>query len=86
MICNSPPAADVERKLRFNEFCKQYEEDFPSYDHIDVEIDLWQIHINSGYIAKHDDIASTLRGTDPVSFPNIYIALRILGTVPVTTF
>ncbi|CAB4038226.1 52 kDa repressor of the inhibitor of the kinase-like [Paramuricea clavata] len=45
---------------------------------IHAELDLWETSWN-------DNIADTLRNCNELAFPNIYVALKILAVIPVTT-
>ena len=70
----------------FKEFIKVCENDMPLIKCLNTELDLWFSHWQSiDKDTRPDRISNTLTKTDPVTFPNIFIALKILGTTPVTT-
>ena len=53
---------------------------------ISVEVDLWETYWLEHYKGKlPSTIAETLLQCDPVTFPNIYTALKLLGVFPITT-
>jgi len=65
-------------------FLKFYE-DFPSFRLIDKELELWEKY----WITKADQIpnnvSSALKSINFDGFENIKVALRILGTLPITS-
>ena len=73
----------------FLEFCAHYKDDLPSSkDVLQVELFMWE----SFWCNKDDGelpntIAATLKASvsKKESFPNIFAALKILGTIPVTS-
>ena len=73
-------------KDKVKKFANFYKNDFPSYLTLEAELDLWEnywckIHKEE----KPGDIANTLKSVSMTAFPNINIALRILGTIPITS-
>jgi len=65
-------------------FLKFYE-DFPSFRLIDKELELWEKY----WITKADqtpnNVSSALKSINFDGFENIKVALRILGTLPITS-
>ena len=61
-------------------FMSAYKEDMP-------ELDLWEINWKSGFETVGCDSVGcdTIQNCNALAFPNIYVALKILATVPVTT-
>ena len=64
---------------------QSFEDDFPNPIALDVELDLWEKYWESYTECIPDTVASTLTSIPLSGFENIKIALRILGTLPVTT-
>ena len=68
-------------------FANFYLEDFPNFTGLAAELDLWY---NSWDEIKYkndlpDSISATLKRADALAFSNIYLALKLLGTLPITT-
>ena len=79
---------DDNWKSDFMEFVERYSHDFPSLNSISPELHLWETF----WQGKLDEtlpssVSKTLEITHEMkqSFPNIYMALKILATVPVTS-
>ena len=67
----------------FLDNCKS---DLPHPLGIDAELDLWRMHWSrEDVIELPGKIYQTLKVTDKMIFPNIYTALKILATLPITT-
>ena len=63
-----------------------YKEDMPNLRTIHAELDLWEINWKNGFEnVECDSVANTIQNCNKLAFPNIYVALKILATVPVTT-
>ena len=74
-------------KKEFMVFANYYYEDFPNFNGLDAELDLW---FNFWDCAKFkndlpDSVFVTLKRVDSLAFPNIHLALKLLGTLPITT-
>ena len=74
-------------KKEFMVFANYYYEDFPNFNGLDAELDLW---FNFWDCAKFkndlpDSVSVTLKRADSLAFPNIHLALKLLGTLPITT-
>ena len=74
-------------KKEFMVFANYYYEDFPNFNGLDAELDLW---FNFWDCAKFknnlpDSISVTLKRVDSLAFPNTHLALKLLGTFPITT-
>ena len=74
-------------KKEFMVFANYYYEDFPNFNGLDAELDLW---FNFWDCAKFknnlpDSVSVTLKRVDSLAFPNIHLALKLLGTLPITT-
>ena len=72
----------------FIEFCKHYKRDLPSFEVLEIELLMWETFwCNKEDDSLPDSIASTLRASvsRQDAFPNIFAALKILGTIPVTS-
>ena len=74
-------------KKEFMVFANYYYEDFPNFNGLDAELDLW---FNFWDCAKFknnlpDSVSVTLKRVDSIAFPNIHLASKLLGTFPITT-
>lgn len=72
-------------KQHFLKFAKFYENDFPNFDLIQSELVLWEKFWESYSDTLPDTISTTLKAVSFPGFENIKIALRLLGTLPVTS-
>ena len=68
-------------------FANFYIEDFPNFTGLATKLDLW---FNFWDKTKYkndlpDSISVTLKRVDALSFPNRYLALKVLGALPITT-
>ena len=61
-----------------------YKDDLPSPQLFSSEFQRWKIMVQNGRIAA-DSCASSLKACDPDDFPNLYMLLKIVATLPVTT-
>ena len=74
-------------KKRFMVFANYYYEDFPNFNGLYAELDLW---LNLWACAKFknnlsDSVSVTLKMLDSLAFRNIHLVLKLLGTFPITT-
>ena len=76
---------NVDWKEKFFVFAELYKDDFPCYKALDKELDFWQTYWLKSTNCLPDNISSTLKSINFNGFSNIKVALRILGTLPVTT-
>ena len=75
-------------KADFIEFATAYKGDIPSPNSIVPELLMWETYWRKEYKGSiPSSISETLTKTHPMraSFPNIYAALRLLATIPVTS-
>ena len=73
-------------KKDLQSFCEQYKEDMPSIENISHEVDTCEsLWLNYPKDQSPSTISDTIKVANPVSFPNIVTALRILGTLPITS-
>ena len=73
-------------KTEFMKFMSAYKEDMPNFRTIHAELDLRETSRKNGFEnAEYDNITDTLQNCNELAFPNIYVALKILAAVPVTT-
>ena len=75
-------------KKSVQEFCEFYCDDLPAPLSLEAEMMLWELQWLRATQQKSEvptTIAATLKEVDTVQYPNITKALRILGTVPVTS-
>ena len=76
----------VNWKTEFMKFMSAYKEDMPNFRTIHAELDLRETSWKNGFEnAEYDNITDTLQNCNELAFPNIYVALKILAAVPVTT-
>ena len=67
-------------------FCHQYHDDMPDKSHITHEVDNWEsTWLRCPEKDVPTNISETLKATNPVSFPNISMILRLLAVLPVTS-
>ena len=70
------------------QFVEPYKEDLPDFDCLISEMDIWEMYWTQKFVGKLPDrISDTLKETVSMKtkFPNIFCALCILGTIPITT-
>ena len=68
-------------------FIDYYYDDFPNFNGLDSELDLW---FNFWDCAKFknnlpNSVSVTLKSVDSLAFPDIHLALKLLGTLPIAT-
>ena len=68
-------------------FANYYYEDFPNFHGLDAELDLSFNFWNCAKFKNNllDSASVTLKRVDSLAFPNIYLVLKLLGTLPITT-
>ena len=77
---------DVNWKKEVLKFAKMYMEDFPDYHKIATELEMWErFWKTNAHFRLPTTIAETLKVIDKVASINIYICLKILGVIPVTS-
>ena len=77
---------DQQWKEDFKKFCSVYSCDFPNINNISSEVDMWETYwFDYDHQKLPDTIEKTLSKVDPITFPNIYTALKILAVLPVTS-
>ena len=65
-------------------FANFYLEDFPNFPGLAPELDLWYNFWDE--IKYKNDLRDSISATlNSLAFPNIYLALKLLGTFPITT-
>ena len=72
----------------FMEFGQIYSDDLPEMESLKAEMDIWEMYWLQKFSGKLPGyISTTLKETVMMktTFPNIYTALCILGTIPITT-
>ena len=76
-----------KRRDHFKDFLKFYKDDFEntSLSTVDGELQLWELHWKNSKAALPDSVSATLKRINLSMLPNHQTALRILGTVPVTS-
>ena len=74
-------------RSKFKNFLKFYEGDFGqiSTETPESELDLWVEHWSQSKTCFPDSVTATLKSINFLCFPIIKTALRILGTLPVTS-
>ena len=68
-------------------FVNFYLENFPNFTGLPAELDLWYKDDIKDEIKYKNDLPDsvTLKRVNALVFPNIYLALKLLGTLPITT-
>ena len=72
----------------FLQFVEPYKEDLPDFDCLRSEMDIWEMYWTQKFVGKLPDrISDTLKETVSMktTFPDIFCAMCILGTIPITT-
>ena len=74
-------------KKEFMVFANFYLENFPNFTGLAAELDLWYKDDIKGEIKYKKKLPDsvTLKRVNALAFPNIYLALKLLGTSPITT-
>ena len=73
-------------KKEFMVFANYYYEEFPNFNDIHAEFNLWFNFWDCATFKKNllDSVFMTLKRVDSLSFLNIHLALKLLGTFPIT--
>nr|XP_047139004.1 52 kDa repressor of the inhibitor of the protein kinase-like [Hydra vulgaris] len=79
------PKTQLCWRKQFETFCDFYIDDFPNISALNGELVLWEKYWESFSGTIPDNISLTLKSISFPGFENIKIALRILGTLPVTS-
>ncbi|XP_065667641.1 52 kDa repressor of the inhibitor of the protein kinase-like [Hydra vulgaris] len=79
------PKTQLCWRKQFEIFCDFYIDDFPNISALNGELVLWEKYWESFSGTIPDNISLTLKSISFPGFENIKIALRILGTLPVTS-
>ena len=72
----------------FLHFAESFKDDFPDFINLKSEMDTWETYWTKHYIGVVlERVPAVIRILETISFafPNMMTALRILGTIPVTT-
>ena len=72
----------------FLDFAESYKDDFPDFINLKSEMDTWETYWTKHYVGVVPErMPAVIRILETISFafPNMMTALRILGTIPVTT-
>ena len=74
-------------KEGFMGFANFYLENFPNFTGLAAELDLWYKFWNKIKYKNDlpDSISATLKRVHALAFSNIYLTLKLLGTVPIAT-
>ena len=74
-------------KKEFTVFANYYYEDFPNFNALDAELDLWFSFWDFAKFKNNlpDSVSVTLKRVDSLAFPNMRLALKLLGTFHITT-
>ena len=84
--CNFLHCKKVDWKTEITKFMTLYKADMPNFSAIHAELALWEASWRCGIeMVEYDNIADMLRNCNELSFPNIFVALKILAVIPVTT-
>ena len=73
-------------QAKFSKFLDMYKDDLPESRYLQTELEMWSVRCN---LYETDKLPTTLveilEFTNKTSYPNIYTAFQIFGTIPVTT-
>ena len=72
-------------KKKFSKFLDLYQDDLPQPRFLDTELEMWSERCQMEKGPLPSKLTDVLPFVDGVSFPNIYTALQIFATIPVTT-
>ena len=75
----------LDWKSRFLQFAEFYNEDMPNPIALKSELDLWERYWLLNKEDCPNNVSATLKAVQFKGFENIKVALRILGTLPVTS-
>ena len=87
MVASLKSFAKETRRSHFEMFLSFYENDFEDLCllSLDGDLSLWDHHLKNSLKGLPDNVSYTLKQITFLSFPIIKRALRILGTMPVTS-
>jgi hypothetical protein len=77
--------ANPDWKTKFSKFLELYNDDLPQPRFLDTELEIWSERCEMEKGPLPTKLADVLQFVDKLSFPNLYTALRIFATIPVTT-
>ena len=68
-------------------FANCYYEDFPNFNGLDAELDIWFNFCDCAKFKSSlpDSVSVTLKRVDSLAFPNLHLTLKLLDTLPITT-
>ena len=69
----------------FSRFLQKYKDDLPDTDFLEIEMKMWKIFCTNSTKPMPTSLEELLPQVDRLAFPNILAALKIFGTIPVTT-
>ena len=72
-------------KEKFSLLANFFRDDLPNALSLDSELDLWETYYISYKGSLPDNVSNTLKSIKFSGFQNIKVALRIIGTLPVTS-
>ena len=70
---------------KFSMFRLQYIDDLPEPGHLPIELKMWEEYWSMYKGVPPNSLSTLLLVTDKMTFPNIYMSLKIAATIPVTT-
>ena len=70
---------------KFRRYLSLYESDLPEPHYIECELDMWEETWERSKAVPPANVRSLLPMIDKITFPNIFAAFQILGTLPVTS-
>jgi hypothetical protein len=84
-VMPSTVVSNSDWKETFSHFLKKYEDDLPDVSFLESELRMWQLMCYNQEAATSSSFNEVIPLADKFSFLNILTALRIFGTIPVTT-
>ena len=75
----------VDWKAKVVNFLNHYRDDLPEPRYIETELGMWEEYWQQSVDSCPSTLADLLPKIDKLTFPNLYTALQILATTPVTT-
>ena len=87
VMCALPSyvTSEPEWAEHFSRFLQKYKDDMPQPDFLEMELRMWKLFCMNSKDPLPNSIEELLPLVDHHSFPNILTALKIFGTIPVTT-
>ena len=83
--CQIVVVADPSWNENFSRFLTRYKDDLPDFDFLECELRMWRLKCTNYVEPLPANLEELLPCIDELSFPNILTAMRIFGTIPVTT-